>query len=74
MRAHTAGEWITATGEWVNDGTHGQQFKAHCCLLRTSRGQPRCGQRIAVRGAWERVASRRVPNFLRPFLQRMNPQ
>jgi exodeoxyribonuclease V alpha subunit len=25
----SAGEWITATGEWVNDRTHGQQFKAH---------------------------------------------
>jgi exodeoxyribonuclease V alpha subunit len=23
-----AGEWITATGEWVTDRTHGQQFKA----------------------------------------------
>src|SRR5215472_7682167 len=23
-----AGEWITATGNWVNDRTHGQQFKA----------------------------------------------
>ena len=22
------GEWITASGEWVNDRTHGQQFKA----------------------------------------------
>ena len=22
------GEWITATGEWVNDRTHGQQFRA----------------------------------------------
>jgi exodeoxyribonuclease V alpha subunit len=30
----SAGEWITATGEWVNDRTHGQQFKAR--LLRTS--------------------------------------
>ena len=29
-----AGEWITASGEWVNDRTHGQQFKAR--LLRTS--------------------------------------
>jgi exodeoxyribonuclease V alpha subunit len=29
-----AGEWITASGEWVNDRTHGQQFKAH--FLRTS--------------------------------------
>ena len=24
-----AGEWLTATGEWVNDRSHGQQFKAH---------------------------------------------
>src|SRR5260370_33620806 len=29
-----AGEWITASGEWVNDRIHGQQFKARC--LRTS--------------------------------------
>ena len=21
-----AGEWITASGEWINDRTHGQQF------------------------------------------------
>jgi exodeoxyribonuclease V alpha subunit len=30
----SAGEWITAAGEWVNDRTHGQQFKAG--FLRTS--------------------------------------
>src|SRR5262249_5350896 len=30
----SAGEWITASGEWVNDRTHGQQFKAR--FLRTS--------------------------------------
>src|SRR2546427_5887368 len=24
----SAGEWVTASGEWVNDRTHGQQFKA----------------------------------------------
>ncbi len=29
-----AGEWITATGDWINDRTHGQQFKAR--FLRTS--------------------------------------
>src|SRR5260221_322905 len=29
-----AGEWITASGEWVNDRVHGQQFKAR--FLRTS--------------------------------------
>ena len=32
--AIAAGEWITATGEWVNDRTHGQQFKAQ--FLRSS--------------------------------------
>src|SRR5947209_5929233 len=30
----SAGEWITASGEWVNDRTHGLQFKAH--FLKTS--------------------------------------
>jgi exodeoxyribonuclease V alpha subunit len=29
-----AGEWITASGEWINDRTHGQQFKAK--FLKTS--------------------------------------
>ena len=28
------GEWVTATGDWVNDHTHGQQFKAR--FMRTS--------------------------------------
>ena len=32
--AIAAGEWITASGQWVNDRTHGQQFKAR--FLRTS--------------------------------------
>ena len=32
--AVAAGEWITASGDWVNDRTHGQQFKAR--FLRTS--------------------------------------
>ena len=30
----SAGEWVTASGEWVNDRTHGQQFKAR--FMRTS--------------------------------------
>jgi exodeoxyribonuclease V alpha subunit len=30
----SAGEWITASGEWVNDRIHGQQFKS--VFLRTS--------------------------------------
>ena len=29
-----AGEWITASGDWVNDRTHGQQFRAQ--FLKTS--------------------------------------
>ena len=29
-----AGEWITASGEWTNDRTHGQQFRAR--FLKTS--------------------------------------
>jgi exodeoxyribonuclease V alpha subunit len=32
--AISAGEWITASGQWINDRTHGQQFKAR--FLRTS--------------------------------------
>jgi hypothetical protein len=32
--AISAGEWITATGNWINDRTHGQQFKAR--FLKTS--------------------------------------
>jgi len=36
-----AGEWITASGEWVNDWTHGQQFKAR--FLRTSSPTPADG-------------------------------
>jgi exodeoxyribonuclease V alpha subunit len=30
----SAGEWITASGTWLNDRTHGLQFKAH--FLKTS--------------------------------------
>src|SRR5258705_13635253 len=32
--AISAGEWITAAGDWVNDRTHGHQFKAR--FLKTS--------------------------------------
>ena len=30
----SAGEWITVSGDWVNDRTHGQQFRAR--FLNTS--------------------------------------
>jgi exodeoxyribonuclease V alpha subunit len=32
--AVSAGEWVTASGEWINDRTHGQQFRAK--FLKTS--------------------------------------
>jgi len=33
-----AGEWVTASGEWVNDRIHGQQFKSRFMrLLRASK-------------------------------------
>src|SRR5262245_40360502 len=35
------GEWVTASGEWVNDRTHGQQFRAR--YLRTSAPKSREG-------------------------------
>ena len=34
----SAGEWITATGTWLNDRKHGLQFKAH--FLKTSAPPP----------------------------------
>jgi exodeoxyribonuclease V alpha subunit len=30
----SAGEWVAASGEWTNDRTHGQQFRAR--FLKTS--------------------------------------
>jgi exodeoxyribonuclease V alpha subunit len=32
--AISPGEWVTASGDWINDRTHGQQFKAR--FMRTS--------------------------------------
>jgi exodeoxyribonuclease V alpha subunit len=34
LAAVSAGEWVTASGEWVSDRTHGQQFRAK--FLKTS--------------------------------------
>ena len=41
--AISAGEWIMASGQWVNDRTHGQQFKARFCAPRP-RGRPRASR------------------------------
>jgi exodeoxyribonuclease V alpha subunit len=37
----SAGEWVTASGEWVNDRTYGQQFRAR--FLKTSEPSSREG-------------------------------
>ena len=39
----SAGEWITASGEWINDRAHGQQFKAR--FLKTRRRVRSTGSR-----------------------------
>ena len=36
----SAGEWITASGEWVNDRTHGQQFRSR--FMRSSAPTTNC--------------------------------
>jgi exodeoxyribonuclease V alpha subunit len=47
--AIAAGEWITASGEWVNDRTHGQQFKAHF-LRHRPRRRPTASKSICLPG------------------------
>jgi exodeoxyribonuclease V alpha subunit len=51
----SAGEWVTATGEWINDRTHGQQYKAK--FLKTSEPTSRDGIEKylgsgMIRGCW----------------------
>ncbi len=59
-----AGEWITASGDWVNDRTHGQQFKAR--FLRTSPPTSADGTPGQVRDAWliDRRSSAEAPHLL----------
>jgi exodeoxyribonuclease V alpha subunit len=45
----SAGERVTAGGEWVNDRTHGQQFKDASCALRRRR-RPRVSRSTSVPG------------------------
>jgi exodeoxyribonuclease V alpha subunit len=51
--AISAGEWITASGSWVNDRTHGQQFKAR--FLKTSAP-------TSVEGIEKYLASGKMPS------------
>ena len=63
-----AGEWITASGEWVNDRTHGQRFKAR--FLRTS--PPRSSTELfsvcGVKPGLSDDAPRRFIRLGNPFL------
>jgi hypothetical protein len=43
----SAGEWITASGDWVNDRTHGQQFKARLAQRPADPRMQRLGQKQA---------------------------
>src|SRR5438876_2611294 len=53
-----AGEWITASGEWVNDRTHGQQFKA---MLAARTGPMPSTSRSRSGGAHESTAGQGRP-------------
>jgi len=62
----SAGEWITASGDWVNDRTHGQQFKAR--FLRTSPptsadGIEKYRSSEMIRGVGPVYAKKLVPAF-----------
>jgi exodeoxyribonuclease V alpha subunit len=52
----SAGEWITASGEWVNDRTHGQQFKAR--FMRASAPTSIDGiEKYLGSGFWENIGA-----------------
>ena len=53
-----AGEWITASGEWINDRTHGHQFKAR--FVRTSTPSSVEGGRVGI--ADRPIRGRRTPD------------
>ena len=72
----SAGEWITASGEWINDRAHGQQFKAR--FLKTSApssidgiekylgsGMIR-GIGLSMPRGWSKPTGRRFSTSLRP--------
>jgi hypothetical protein len=54
----SAGEWITASGEWINDRAHGHQFKAR--FLKTS------ARRCHVNLNWPREVVTTHFEFMRP--------
>ncbi len=71
--AIAAGEWITATGEWVNDRTHGQQFKAR--FLKTSAPTTAEGiERYLASGMMARLYNISAPTVSRIVAQHRSDQ
>ena len=71
--AIAAGEWITATGEWVNDRTHGQQFKAR--FLKTSAPTSAEGiERYLASGMMARLYNISAPTVSRIVAQHRSDQ
>src|SRR6202140_1115942 len=62
----SAGEWITASGEWVNDRTHGQQFRAK--FLKTSAPTTVDGiERYLASGMIRGIGPAYAKNLIRAF-------
>jgi exodeoxyribonuclease V alpha subunit len=62
----SAGEWITATGDWVNDRTHGQQFRAK--FLKTSAPTSVDGiERYLASGMIRGIGPAYAKNLIRAF-------
>ena len=62
----TAGEWITASGEWVNDRIHGHQFKARflrCSAPSSTEGMEKYLASGTIRGIGPVYARRLVRAF-----------
>jgi exodeoxyribonuclease V alpha subunit len=62
----SAGEWINASGEWVNDRTHGQQFRAK--FLKTSAPTSVDGiERYLASGMIRGIGPAYAKNLIRAF-------
>jgi hypothetical protein len=62
----SAAEWITASGEWVNDRTHGQQFRAK--FLKTSAPTSIDGiERYLASGMIRGIGPAYAKNLIRAF-------
>ena len=63
----SAGEWFMASGQWVNDRTHGQQFKAR--FLRTSAPTSADGIEKYLSSGMIRGVTRTIDEYIRRDLR-----